>query len=76
MKVAFSVFDRNKDGKISKDELAGVLKEADVVFTDEQLTDFMERVDKDGTHSLTQLIPPRRQRYPIISFSHTGDCRL
>ena len=58
MKVAFSVFDRNEDGKISKDELAEVLKEADVVFTDEQLTDFMEKVDKDGTHSLTHNFSP------------------
>ena len=50
MKVAFSVFDRNEDGKISKEELAVVLKEAEVVFTDEQLNDFMERVDKDGEY--------------------------
>ena len=48
MKVAFSVFDRNEDGKISKEELAEVLKEAEVVFTEDQLNDFIERVDKNG----------------------------
>ena len=48
MKAAFSVFDRNEDGKITKEELEEVLKEAEVNFTEEQLNDFMERVDKDG----------------------------
>jgi len=52
MKRAFKVFDKNDDGRISKDELKEVLKEAKVDASDEQMTKFMEKVDADGNGSL------------------------
>jgi len=52
MKKAFAYFDKNSDGKISKEELKDVLKEANVNFNDEQLSEFMRRIDTDGNGSI------------------------
>ena len=48
MKRAFKVFDKNDDGRISKEELKEVLKEAKVDASDEQMDMFMKKVDSDG----------------------------
>lgn len=52
MQRAFKVFDKNDDGRISKEELKDVLKEAKVDASDEQLEQFMAKVDADGNGSL------------------------
>jgi len=52
MKRAFKVFDENDDGRISKEELKKVLKEAKVDASDEQMEQFMKKVDTDGNGSL------------------------
>ena len=48
LEQAFSIFDRDGDGSITKAELGEVLKGADVPFTPAQLDQFMEKLDKDG----------------------------
>ena len=48
LEEAFSIFDRDGDGSITKAELGEVLKGADVPFTPAQLDQFMEKLDKDG----------------------------
>jgi len=46
---AFRLFDRNGDGKISKDELAQVLSNGDIEKVAERsLQDLMQEVDGDG----------------------------
>jgi len=52
MQRAFKVFDKNDDGRISKDELKEVLKSAMVDASDEQMDMFMKKVDTDGNGSI------------------------
>ena len=48
MERAFAIFDKNKDGKISKEEVGNVLSESDIQFSPGQLDMFMRKLDKDG----------------------------
>ncbi|KZV40263.1 calcium-binding allergen Ole e 8-like [Dorcoceras hygrometricum] len=52
----FQRFDSNKDGKISKDELSGVLKALGSSTSAEELTKMMEEIDtdKDGHINLQE----------------------
>ncbi|CAD5114333.1 DgyrCDS3470 [Dimorphilus gyrociliatus] len=52
LQSAFLIFDQNKDGKITKDELQSVLEEAGADFTTNQIETFMKRVDADGNGSI------------------------
>jgi len=52
MQRAFKVFDKNDDGRITKEELKEVLKAANVDASDEQMDMFMKKVDADGNGSL------------------------
>ena len=45
---AFAVFDRDSDGSVTREEVEAVLREADVSFTDKQITKFMQKLDNDG----------------------------
>ena len=44
----FRIYDKNKDGFISHDELKEVLSELDVNFTDIEIKEMMDTFDKDG----------------------------
>ena len=48
LEQAFAIFDRNKDGRISKDEVRNVLMETGVSFTGGQLETFMKKLDTNG----------------------------
>ena len=48
VKAYFHRFDQNKDGKITKDELAVMLQQAQVAFTQNELDDFFIKVDEDS----------------------------
>ena len=50
MEQAFKAFDKNDDGRITKDELGDVLKDMNVEPTEAELNDFMKKVDTDGKH--------------------------
>ena len=44
----FRIYDKNKDGFISHDELKEVLSELDVNFTDIEIKEMMDNFDTDG----------------------------
>ena len=44
----FRIYDKNKDGFISHDELKEVLSELDVNFTDIEIKEMMDTFDTDG----------------------------
>ena len=48
LEQAFSIFDKDGDGSITNIELGDVLNDADVHFTQDQLDQFMAKLDKDG----------------------------
>lgn len=48
MKDAFSLFDRNGDGKITSEELGTVMKSLGQNPTDKELADMIREVDIDG----------------------------
>jgi calcium-binding protein CML len=48
LKHAFSQFDTNSDGFISKQELAEAMSNLGHIITNEELNDIMKAVDKDG----------------------------
>ena len=48
MEQAFKVFDKNDDGRISKDEMKEVLSDIGIEISETELNDFMKRVDTDG----------------------------
>ncbi|KAK2158258.1 hypothetical protein LSH36_174g08024 [Paralvinella palmiformis] len=47
----FTVFDKDNDGSLTKEEIRNVLLEAEVQFTDEQLEEFMNKLDRDGKYN-------------------------
>ena len=51
-KKAFELFDKNKDGRIDRDELRCLFTETDCNITDQQLQAFMDRLDTDGKFDL------------------------
>ena len=49
---AFKIFDRNKDGMISLQELKKVTDILGTVLSKEEVDDFMKEADKDGDGTL------------------------
>ena len=54
---AFKVFDKNQDGRISKEELEDVLKGAGIDTTEQQLDEFMQKIDLDSKY----IVKPNRK---------------
>ena len=48
LEEAFHMFDKNRDGRITKEELGTVLKSLGSNPTDTELEDLINNVDKDG----------------------------
>ena len=51
MEQAFKRFDKNDDGRITKDELKEVIKDMGVEPSEEELDTFMKQVDTDGENN-------------------------
>lgn len=52
VREAFKIFDRNKDGMISLQELKKVTDILGTVLSKEEVDDFMKEADKDGDGTL------------------------
>ena len=48
LRAAFDVFDTDKNGTISIEELGGLMKNVGVDLTDEEVRQLVEEADKDG----------------------------
>lgn len=56
-KASFSLFDRDGDGKVSKDELRTAMRSLGQNPTEDDLDEIMNEVDKDGKIFSTNLAP-------------------
>lgn len=52
IEAVFRIFDCDSDGSISRAEVGTALKQCEVNFNEEQLTAFMQKLDKDGNFIL------------------------
>ena len=66
---AFELFDKNHDGKISKNELKAVMKDLGNPITDEEAIDIMHEAGSARTQARRHTRPPspprRRPRFPL-----------
>ena len=52
LRQAFSVFDVDKSGTISPDELRRVMRSIGENFSDDEISEMMRQADKDGNGSI------------------------
>ena len=52
---AFDMFDDNRDGKISRDELVKMMTRLGQMTSEEEITSIMTKADKDSTLYVTEL---------------------
>ena len=58
MRQAFNVFDHDKSGSISADELRQVMRSLDETLTDDQIDEMMKEADLNGDGTIDcQLLP-------------------